>query len=121
MTAPQGPWFGPGDRRLLVDGRAVAPLAVADTPRERRRGLLGTRGIDGALWITRCPSVHMVGMRYPIDVAVVDGWGRVLLVATLRPWTGMTRPRWRASATVEAAAGSMATWGVGTGSLLDIG
>ena len=57
--------------------------------------------------MTRCPSVHMVGMRYPIDVAVVDKDGIVLQVATLRPWTGMTRFRRKASATIEAAAGSM--------------
>lgn len=121
MSAPDRPRLGPGEHRLLVDGRAVAPLVVADTPGERRRGLLGTGGVDGALWITRCPSVHMAGMRYPIDVAVVDGHGRVLLVATLRPWTGMTRPRWRARATVEAQAGSMAGWGVRAGSVLGIG
>lgn len=106
---------------LLRDGLPVAPLGVADTTRSRRRGLLGTSGVEGALWITRCPSVHMLGMRYPIDVAVVDREGTVLLVATLRPWVGITRFRRRASATVEAAAGSMSAWGVRTGSVLTIG
>ncbi|WP_404352950.1 DUF192 domain-containing protein [Phycicoccus jejuensis] len=115
------PVFGPGPHRLLADGRDVAPLAVADTPAERRHGLLGTGGVEGALWITRCPSVHMVGMRYAIDVAVVDRRGRVLRTATLRPWTGMTRPRLRASATVEAAAGSLARWGVRPGTVLTVG
>ncbi len=110
--------FGPGGQRLMCDGREIATVEVADTTAARRRGLLGTDGIDGALWITRCPSVHMMGMRYPIDVAVVDRSGRVLLVATLKPWTGMTRFRWRASATVEAAAGSMEHWGVRPGSVL---
>ncbi|QKE86159.1 DUF192 domain-containing protein [Arthrobacter sp. NEB 688] len=106
---------------MLADGRDIAPLAVAETASDRRRGLLGTSGIEGALWITRCPSVHMVGMRYPIDVAVVDRHGRVLRTATLRPWTGMTRPRLRASATVEAAAGSLARWGVRAGTVLTVG
>ncbi|MQW76343.1 hypothetical protein GHK92_10685 [Nocardioides sp. dk4132] len=113
--------FGPGDRALLLDGTPVAPLAVAETARARRRGLLGTDRVVGALWITRCPSVHMVGMRYPIDVAVVDREGRVLHVATLRRLTGMTRFRLRASATIEAAAGSMTAWGVRRGSVLTIG
>lgn len=121
MSRARSRVFGPGDRTLVCDGRVVAPLAVARTSRDRRRGLLGTASIVGALWITRCPSVHMVGMRYPIDVAVVDRSGTVLLVATLRPWTGMTRPRLRASATIEAAAGSMARWGVARGSVLEIG
>lgn len=99
----------------------MAPLAVADSTGSRRRGLLGTTGIVGGLWITRCPSVHMVGMRYPIDIAVVDKRGSVIFTSTLRPWWGMTRFRLRASATVEAAAGSMAAWGVHTGSVLAIG
>lgn len=113
--------FGPGPRVLLCDGRAVSPLAVAETSRDRRRGLLGTSSVDGALWITRCPSVHMMGMRYPIDVAVVDRDGRVLHLDTLRPFVGMTRFRLRASATIEAAAGSMAAWDVRLGSVLTIG
>lgn len=113
--------FGPGDRRLLCDGRPVAPLAVADSTATRRKGLLGTSGVEGALWITRCPSVHMMGMRYPIDVAVVDRDGVVLHRSTLRPWTGMTRWRLRASATVESAAGSMDGWGIAVGSVLSIG
>ncbi|UDY23773.1 DUF192 domain-containing protein [Nocardioides sp. Kera G14] len=115
------PVFGPGAQQLLCDDRPVAPLAVADTVRSRRRGLLGTSGVDGALWLTRCPSVHMIGMRYPIDVAVVDRDGIVLEVRTLRPWTGLTLPRLRASACVEAAAGAMAEWGVRPGSRLAAG
>lgn len=110
--------FGPGSGRLLCDGRVVAPAALADTAGARRKGLLGTDAVEGALWISRCPSVHMMGMRYPIDVAVVDRDGLVLKVATLRPWVGSTRPRLRASATVEAAAGALTQWGVRVGSRL---
>lgn len=112
--------FGPGPHQLTCDGRPVAPLAVAETAGTRRRGLLGTDEVAGALWITRCPSVHMVGMRYPIDVAVVDRDGTVLAVRTLRPWTGATWFRRGAVATVEAAAGAMAAWGVSPGSRLGI-
>jgi uncharacterized protein len=107
--------FGPGPDTLLCDGRPVAPVAVAEDSVTRGRGLLGTDGVVGALWITRCPSVHMVGMRYPIDVAVVDRDGTVLQVKTLRPWTGMTWPRRGASATIEAAAAALAEWGVRPG------
>ena len=60
----------------------------------------------------------MMGMRYPIDVAVVDRDGVVLQVKTLRPWTGATLPQWGASATIEAAAGALAGWGVRVGSRL---
>jgi uncharacterized membrane protein (UPF0127 family) len=107
--------FGPGPDTLLCDGRPVAPVAVAEDSAGRGRGLLGTDAVVGALWITRCPSVHMVGMRYPIDVAMVDRDGVVLHVRTLRPWTGATWPRRGASATIEAAAGALAGWGVRPG------
>jgi uncharacterized membrane protein (UPF0127 family) len=110
--------FGPGPDTLLCDGRPVAPVAVAEDSATRGRGLLGTNAVVGALWITRCRSVHMVGMRYPIDVAVVDRDGVVLQVTTLRPWTGATWPRRGAFATIEAAAGALAEWGVRTGSRL---
>ncbi len=112
--------FGPGEHTLTRDGTAVASLAVAESSASRRKGLLGTDRVEGALWITRCPSVHMVGMRYAIDVAVVDKAGRVLAVRTLRPWIGLTRFRLRASATIEAAPGAMEQWGVTSGSVLAI-
>ena len=112
--------FEAGPDHLVCDGRVVAPLTVAETARTRRRGLLGTSSVQGALWITRCPSVHMMGMRYPIDVAVLDRTGRVLHRATLSAPFGLTRPRLRAGSTVEAAAGSMEGWGIEVGSRLAI-
>ena len=112
--------FGPGPHTLVADGRAVAPVAVAESSATRRRGLSGTDRVEGALWITRCPSVHMLGMRYPIDVAVVDRDGQVLLVKMIKPWTGGTWFRRGASATVESAAGTLAQWGVTVGSRLSV-
>ena len=49
---------------------------------ERARGLLGRSpswlGAGGLLVFAPCRSVHTFGMRQPIDVAFVDGHGRVL-------------------------------------------
>lgn len=112
---------GPGDHTLLCDGRPVAPLIVADTPFARGRGLLGTSGVVGAMWLNPCSSVHMLGMRYPIDVATLDRDGLVLDVRTLRPWTGVTWPRLRARTTVEAAEGFLAAHGIAVGSRLAVG
>ncbi|MGL4173871.1 MAG: DUF192 domain-containing protein [Actinomycetota bacterium] len=112
--------FGPGPHFLTVNGEIVAPAAVAITSAARRRGLLGSVGIIGALWITRCPSVHMVGMSFPIDVAVVNKRGVVLAVASLTPPWGMTRWRWRASVTVEMPVGALALWGIHPGTRLTI-
>ena len=115
------PVFGPGDDVLLVDDAPVAPLSVARTSGARRKGLLKTSAVEGALWITRCPSVHMIGMKYPIDVAVLDADGVVLHVATLRPTWGLTRWRLRARSTVETGVGQLERWGVQVGSRLAIG
>ena len=42
--------FGPGPDTLLCDGRPVAPLAVAEDSATRGRGLLGSDGVEGALF-----------------------------------------------------------------------
>lgn len=110
--------FPAGPDLLTVDGRPVAPLTVARTHRERGRGLLGTTAVEGALWLDGASSVHMMGMRYAIDVAVVDRDGVVLHVGRLAPWTGLTRPRRAGRAVVEAAEGSMERWGVTPGVIL---
>lgn len=115
------PLAGPGERALLRNGVPIAPLLVADTARARARGLLGTSGIVGALWLEPCPSVHMMGMRYSIDAATITADGEVLDVSTLHPWIGLTRPRRRARATVEAAAGFLTAHGVVVGDRLAIG
>jgi len=115
------PIAGPGPGVLLHNGSPVAPLLVADTAAARARGLLGTDGIDGALWLEPCPSVHMMGMRYPIDAATLAADGTVLDVRTLRPWVGMTPVRRGAKVTVEASAGFLASHGIGVGDRLAIG
>lgn len=53
---------------------------VADTPRKRRRGLLGLPPLspDQGVWIAPCESVHTVGMRYSIDLVYIDRKYRVV-------------------------------------------
>ncbi|QDQ13435.1 DUF192 domain-containing protein [Streptomyces spectabilis] len=96
-------------------GRPVAiPLEVADSPRARRRGLLGRDGVRGALLLPRTSAVHTLGMRFAVDVAYLDRESRVLAVRTMRPGrVGLPRPR--ARRVVEAEAGAMAAWGVCAG------
>jgi uncharacterized protein len=55
---------------------------------ERAIGLLGRPALETAeaLWISPCPSVHTLGMRYPIDVIFCDGDGRIVrIVENLQP------------------------------------
>jgi len=105
---------------LLRDGRVLASLEVADTRRTRRRGLLGRDGVEGALLLPRTRSVHTFGMRFALDVAHLDGSGRVLRVATMRPHR-LGRPVLGARAVLEAEAGAFARWELAVGQSLVIG
>jgi uncharacterized membrane protein (UPF0127 family) len=65
------------------DGRPLARAWKAEGPWERVRGLLGREplGPGEALLIEPCWLVHTFGMRYALDLAFVDGSGRVRKLA----------------------------------------
>jgi hypothetical protein len=73
-----------------ADGSIVLErVYVPETAPERMRGLLGRSepGPDEGMWLQDCRVVHTIGMRFPIDLAYVDGAGRIRkLVHGLRPW-----------------------------------
>ena len=103
---------------LLRDGDVLASLEVAEERRTRRKGLLGRDGIDGALLLVPARSVHSVGMRFPIDVAWLDGELTVLRTTRLAR-NRMTRPVLRAHAVLEAEAGAFARWDLQVGDQLE--
>ena len=118
-TAPSTtPASDSSGRWLAVDGRVVAPLDVADSVFRRGRGLLGRAGYDRAMWFPRTSSVHTLGMRFAIDVAFLDRDLHVVGSCRMVPWR-VGRPR-RCRSLVEAAAGSFDTWGLHTGSQVEI-
>lgn len=110
-----GAVFRAGSERCLVpQARRTA------TTWERLRGLLGrpplARG-EGLL-IAPCPSVHTVGMGYPIDIAFLDRTLRVVhRVCALPPWrfAGCAR----AYAALELSAGALDEAGIVVGDLLE--
>jgi hypothetical protein len=104
---------------LLRDGEVLASLEVADSRRARSRGLLGRDGVDGALLLRPCRSVHTVGMRFPIDVAFCDDELQVLRVVTM-PRHRLSRLVWRSRAVIEAEAGAFARWGLRPGDKLEV-
>lgn len=64
------------------------PVRVAERGWDRTRGLLGRPRITGSegLLITRCSSVHTVGMRYAIDVVFLDRHGCIArVVESVKP------------------------------------
>ena len=73
----------------MVDGVVVAPLEMALSRKQRRRGLLKRDGIDGVMVFAGINAVHTIGMRFAIDVAFcgieIAGHHRVLRVRTMQP------------------------------------
>jgi uncharacterized protein len=104
---------------LVRDDEVLASLEVAGNRRERARGLLGRDGIEGAIYLAPCRSVHTLRMRFPIDVAFVDDDMVVRRVVQLRPGR-LTRPCWHARGAVEAEAGSFAAWNLRVGDQLEV-
>ena len=104
---------------LVCGDRVIASLEVASSRRERRRGLSGRDGIEGALLLERTRSVHSFGMRFPIDVAHCDAEMRVLRVTTMRA-NRVGCMVLRARSVIEAEAGSFRRWGVAPGVELEI-
>ncbi len=103
---------------LLVDGHEVAQLELADTYGSRRRGLLKRDGVEGAFWLVPCRHAHTLGMRFAIDVALVDGDGVVLHTQTMRPGR-LSAVRLGCRSVVEAEAGAFTQWGLTAGSRVE--
>lgn len=97
----------------------VVPLRIAASYRHRTRGLLGQDGVDGALMITPCGSVHSFRMRFTIDVAYLDRKFNVVAVHTMKPGR-LGLPRLRARHVIESEAGAMAAWGLRPGTQVRI-
>lgn len=104
---------------LLKDGEVLASLEVAETGRERRRGLLGRDHLDGALLLRPARWVHTIGMRFPIDVIHCDGDFNVLRVTTMRR-NRLGRPVLKARAVIEAEAGAAGRWSIEVGDSLEL-
>ena len=99
-------------RQLLVNvrtGEAIATdLEVARSLWQRTRGLLGRSGLPAGagMRFDGTNSIHMLGMRFAIDVLYADHEGRVVkLVHHLAPWRFSAARR--ASMTIELPAGTL--------------
>jgi uncharacterized membrane protein (UPF0127 family) len=100
----------------------AAQLEVAESAWKRFLGLMGRRSLPPGqgLMIRPCNSIHMFFMRFPLDVAFLDGEGRVLrLYHGIRPWR-VSRIVVGAKAAVELPAGALAAAGVERGTRLDV-
>lgn len=103
---------------LVRDGVVLASLEVARGARGRARGLLGRDGIDGAILLDPCRSVHTIGMRFAIDVAFCTRDLEVVRLVTMS--SGRVSMSLRSRCVIEAAAGAMGEWGVAVGDRFEI-
>lgn len=92
----------------------------ADSWLARLRGLLGrpAPGAGEGLMLTPCRSVHMFGMRYPIDVAFLDRNGVVVATYSGLPPGGGTSWHRRARHALELPNGALAATGTSVGDRL---
>ena len=95
-------------------------IGLADGWLTRLRGMLARpmpqRG-EGLL-LTPCRSIHMVGMRYPLDVAFLDRTGAVVAIyASVAPGL-TTRGHRKAAHALELPAGSLEESGTMVGDVL---
>jgi len=78
--------------RALIDGTdhvLLGRVRIALTGWERFRGLMLRRALapEEGLLLPDCRSVHTCFMRFPIDLAYLDGSYRVIkVVPELKPW-----------------------------------
>jgi uncharacterized membrane protein (UPF0127 family) len=104
------------DSKVLNETRGTVLATRAGfalSRRERRRGLLGRQSMEPseALVFPRCRQVHMIGMKFPIDVLFLNKRGTaVACVPDLQP--GRLSP-WvrRARTAIELPAGVLAATG----------
>jgi uncharacterized membrane protein (UPF0127 family) len=100
-------------RNLSRDADLADRASIADSFWRRLRGLLGRDGLEPGegLVIVPCTSVHMLGMRFPLDVLHLDKSGTVLkALPDLKP--GRFGPMvWRSHMAVELPAGTIAATG----------
>ena len=109
--------------QLWQGDRPVCPVELAVTRSARRAGLLRRDGIDGALVLEPCRSVHTIGMRFAIDVAHCTGSPSgqltIVRVQTMPPGR-LGRPHLRTRCVLEAEAGSFAAWALTAGDGLTV-
>jgi uncharacterized membrane protein (UPF0127 family) len=102
---------------LSADGRQLTDRAYR--PRRRageRRGLLGRDQLaDRTVLVLSEPLVHMIGMRFALDLVFVSRRGTIVAVhRNVRPGLRM-RGHWRARRTLEMAAGQAEALGLHVG------
>ena len=110
---------------LEINGKELK-VYMADSFASRFRGLMlqpkDSLPLGTGLLIAPCNSIHMMFMRFPIDVVYIDKNYQVLKqVPNVRPWLGLStcwhKNTW---ATLELPVGSIKAYGIQVGSIIGV-
>jgi len=108
----------------------VVRVEIADSPAERRRGLMGRRTLApraGMLFVYERDATGGYWMKdtlIPLDIAFTDGRGRILRILTMQPCRRdpcrIYDPGVTYRAALEVNAGSFRRWGVRKGDRISV-
>ena len=104
---------------LIRDDQVLAAVEIAESFRERSRGLLGRDGLEGAMLLRPVRQVHTFRMRFPIDVAFCTDDLTVVRTLSMPPGR-LSRPSLRCRCVIEAEAGAFTRWGLRPGDQLEV-
>ena len=94
----------------LTRGTSLAnSVEIAKTPLKRMQGLLGrdTINLKESLVITQCNSIHMLFMKFAIDVVFLDKENKVAgVVAGIKPFE-FSPIFWKSTCAIELPAGTI--------------
>ena len=103
---------------LRVDNKPVSPAEVASTRHSRAKGLLGRDYLEGVLILPKVRSIHTFGMKFPIDVALMDQSMTVQKVFESVAPNRVVLPRSRTRHVVESVGGRFEEFGLRPGAQL---
>lgn len=107
-----------GTKRMLLSSRSEMARSFC----ARLIGLLGRRALDpdGGLWLVPGNSVHTIGMRFPIDVVLLNRNSTVVAVHQSVRSFSIVWPNFRAQSVLELPAETIARTATEPGDVLRI-
>lgn len=92
------------DRGAVIADRAAEAASI----RDRLLGLIGRKLLEpgAGLWLKPCAGIHTFGMRFPIDVIILDRSESVLAVIPGVPPNRIILPRSGGASVLELPAGA---------------
>jgi len=104
-----------------LDKAILTKVRIPNSFYHNAKGLLGEKHLkeDTGMLFKKCSSIHMIGMKMPLDILFLAKDGTVLkCVNNLQPWK--IAACFKASTTLELASGSIKKLGLIVGTKLEI-